>query len=93
MDGLISIQFVMKEELDIPLTLILMSRFLIQDKLGPFCRSAEDCAIILDNIRGKDPDDISSRDIPFGDPFEVDLTKLTVGYLNDSEKEVFLLLT
>ncbi|XP_057516631.1 uncharacterized protein LOC130797861 isoform X1 [Amaranthus tricolor] len=58
------------------------------DKLGPFCRSAEDCAIILDNIRGKDPDDLSSRDMPFSDAFAVDLTKLTVGYLDDSEKEV-----
>ncbi|KAK1391377.1 hypothetical protein POM88_010433 [Heracleum sosnowskyi] len=29
------------------------------DKLGPLCRSAADCAIILDSIRGKDPDDIS----------------------------------
>lgn len=57
------------------------------DKLGPFCRSAADCAIILDKIRGKDPDDLSSRDMPFGDPFDVDLTKLTVGYLEDSEEE------
>lgn len=66
----------------------LMSLLIKQDKLGPFCRSAADCAIILDNIRGKDPDDLSSRDMPFGDPFAVDLTKLTVGYLNDSEEEV-----
>ncbi|KAL6280779.1 hypothetical protein ACE6H2_017660 [Prunus campanulata] len=58
------------------------------DKLGPFCRSATDCAIILDAIRGKDPDDLSSRDILFGDPFSVDITKLTVGYLEDAEMEV-----
>ncbi|XP_024172835.1 glutamyl-tRNA(Gln) amidotransferase subunit A [Rosa chinensis] len=58
------------------------------DKLGPFCRSATDCAIILDAIRGKDPDDLSSRDIPFDDPFSVDITKLTVGYLEDAEMEV-----
>ncbi|KAJ8452200.1 hypothetical protein Cgig2_006005 [Carnegiea gigantea] len=58
------------------------------DKLGPFCRTAEDCAIILDIIRGKDPDDLSSSDMPFGDPFSVDISKLTVGYLEDAEKEV-----
>lgn len=58
------------------------------DKLGPFCRSAADCAIILDIIRGKDPDDLSSTDMPFSDPFSVDITKLTVGYLEDAEKEV-----
>lgn len=58
------------------------------DKLGPFCRSAVDCAIILDAIRGKDPDDQSSRDIPLDDPFSVDVTKLTVGFLDDADKEV-----
>ncbi|KAL3655359.1 hypothetical protein CASFOL_001145 [Castilleja foliolosa] len=58
------------------------------DKLGPFCRNAVDCAIVLDAIRGKDPDDLSSRNIPFSDPFAVDITKLNVGYLEDAEMEV-----
>ncbi|KAK6147932.1 hypothetical protein DH2020_018844 [Rehmannia glutinosa] len=58
------------------------------DKLGPFCRNAADCAIVLDAIRGKDPDDLSSRNIPFSDPFAVDITKLNVGYLEDAEMEV-----
>ncbi|KAJ7957144.1 Glutamyl-tRNA(Gln) amidotransferase subunit A [Quillaja saponaria] len=58
------------------------------DKLGPFCRTATDCSVILDAIRGKDPDDPSSRDTPLDDPFLVDITKLTVGYLEDAEMEV-----
>ncbi|XP_043720831.1 LOW QUALITY PROTEIN: putative amidase AmiD [Telopea speciosissima] len=58
------------------------------DKLGPFCRNAMDCAVILDAIRGKDLDDLSSRDVSFGDPFSIDITKLTVGYLEDAEMEV-----
>ncbi|KAH6781918.1 Amidase family protein [Perilla frutescens var. hirtella] len=58
------------------------------DKLGPFCRSAADCAVVLDIIRGKDAHDHSSRDIPFSDPFSVDITKLTVGYLDDAEMDV-----
>ncbi|XP_075101200.1 uncharacterized protein LOC107773602 isoform X1 [Nicotiana tabacum] len=58
------------------------------DKLGPFCRSAADCAVVLDAILGKDPDDLSSRDIALVDPFSVDITKLTVGYLEDADKEV-----
>ncbi|XP_062091485.1 uncharacterized protein LOC133797559 [Humulus lupulus] len=58
------------------------------DKLGPFCRDAADCAIVLDVIRGKDPNDMSSRDMPFEDPFSVDITKLRVGYLEDAEMEV-----
>nr|GLL21472.1 uncharacterized protein LOC109183004 isoform X1 [Ipomoea trifida] len=58
------------------------------DKLGPFCRDAADCAIVLDAIRGKDPDDLSSRNIPLSDPFSVDIKTLTVGYLKDAEMEV-----
>ncbi|KAL0441767.1 UNVERIFIED_CONTAM: Glutamyl-tRNA(Gln) amidotransferase subunit A [Sesamum radiatum] len=58
------------------------------DKLGPFSRDAAGCAVVLDVIRGKDPDDLSSRDIPFSDPFAVDITKLNVGYLEDAEMDV-----
>ncbi|KAG0493039.1 hypothetical protein HPP92_006437 [Vanilla planifolia] len=58
------------------------------DKVGPFCRSAADCAVIIDVIRGKDPKDPSSRFIPLDDPFSVDVRKLTVGYLEDAEMEV-----
>ncbi|KAH8486564.1 hypothetical protein H0E87_025539 [Populus deltoides] len=58
------------------------------DKLGPFCRSAEDCTVVLDTIRGKDPDDLSSRYIPLDDPFSVDIKRLTVGYTDDAEMEV-----
>ncbi|CAK7336879.1 unnamed protein product [Dovyalis caffra] len=58
------------------------------DKLGPFCRIAADCAIVLDAIRGKDPDDPSSRYVPLDDPFSVDIKRLTVGYTDDAEIEV-----
>ncbi|XP_039125202.1 glutamyl-tRNA(Gln) amidotransferase subunit A [Dioscorea cayenensis subsp. rotundata] len=58
------------------------------DKLGPFCRSAVDCAIVIDAVRGKDPDDLSSRVIFIKDPFSIDVSKLTVGYLEDAEMEV-----
>ncbi|KAJ7559388.1 hypothetical protein O6H91_04G083000 [Diphasiastrum complanatum] len=57
------------------------------DKLGPFCRSAADCAVILDIIRGKDPGDTSSKDIHLKDPFSIDVSKLTVGYLADADME------
>lgn len=32
------------------------------DKIGPMCRSAEDCALVLTAIAGKDPDDPSTLD-------------------------------
>ncbi|KAJ4979426.1 hypothetical protein NE237_010206 [Protea cynaroides] len=63
------------------------------DKLGPFCRSAMDCAVVLDAIRGKDLDDLSSKDVSLEDPFSIDITKLTVGYLEDADMEVVDVLT
>ncbi|GFZ03973.1 amidase family protein [Actinidia rufa] len=46
------------------------------DKLGQFCTSAADCTVVLDAIKGKDPDSLSSRNISLGDPFSVNITKL-----------------
>ncbi len=34
------------------------------DKLGPMCRTAEDCGLVLDAIAGRDPLDATSRDRP-----------------------------
>jgi aspartyl-tRNA(Asn)/glutamyl-tRNA(Gln) amidotransferase subunit A len=36
------------------------------DKLGPMCRSANDCALVFNAIAGKDPLDPSSKDRPRG---------------------------
>ncbi|HEV2765483.1 MAG TPA: amidase [Pyrinomonadaceae bacterium] len=36
------------------------------DKLGPMCRSAEDCQLVLSAVAGRDPLDPTSRDIPRG---------------------------
>lgn len=52
------------------------------------CRSASDCAILIDAIRGKDENDLSSRDVALQDPFQVDISKLTVGYLESADMEV-----
>jgi Asp-tRNA(Asn)/Glu-tRNA(Gln) amidotransferase A subunit family amidase len=35
------------------------------DKIGPMARTAEDCALVLDAIRGADPADPSTRDAAF----------------------------
>ncbi|XP_051178075.1 uncharacterized protein [Lolium perenne] len=63
------------------------------DKLGPICRTAVDCAIVLDTIRGTDAGDPSSREIALEDPFHVDITELTVGYLDSAEMEVVKVLS
>jgi Asp-tRNA(Asn)/Glu-tRNA(Gln) amidotransferase A subunit family amidase len=35
------------------------------DKIGPMCRSVEDCALVFDAIRGPDGQDPTIRDVPF----------------------------
>lgn len=35
------------------------------DKVGPLCRSVEDCAIVFNTIYGKDPKDLSLLEAPF----------------------------
>ncbi|WP_103019137.1 amidase [Salinibacter altiplanensis] len=57
------------------------------DKLGPIARSALDCAHVYDAIRGADPDDPASVDVPF--PFEAERSaaSLRVGYLHEAFEE------
>lgn len=54
------------------------------DKLGPMARSAEDCALVLDAIRGVDVGDPASIDMPFPYQQGVDVTDLRVGYLPEA---------
>jgi Asp-tRNA(Asn)/Glu-tRNA(Gln) amidotransferase A subunit family amidase len=61
------------------------------DKLGPICRSAEDCALVFDAIRGADPRDATTVDAPFDWTPDLDLRGLRVGYLHrgfESEGEL-----
>ena len=51
------------------------------DKIGPMCRTAEDCAIVLDAIKGPDGKDLAVPDnIPFNWDSEADVRSLRVGY-------------
>lgn len=52
-----------------------------QDKVGPFCRAAADCMLILDILRGHDPNDIAAQDVALPSPFDVDVSKLRLGVL------------
>jgi Asp-tRNA(Asn)/Glu-tRNA(Gln) amidotransferase A subunit family amidase len=51
------------------------------DKLGPICRSIEDCALVFHAIHGSDPLDSAAVDRPFHWPPTVDLKSLRVGYV------------
>jgi Asp-tRNA(Asn)/Glu-tRNA(Gln) amidotransferase A subunit family amidase len=54
------------------------------DKLGPMCRSAEDCATVLDAIIGADPRDPTAVDAPYGWNPSRPLDTIRVGYLKSA---------
>ena len=51
------------------------------DKIGPICRSIEDCALVLDAIYGADGRDETSLDVPFNWTPDTNISKLKIGYL------------
>jgi Asp-tRNA(Asn)/Glu-tRNA(Gln) amidotransferase A subunit family amidase len=51
------------------------------DKLGPICRSVEDCAAVLQAIHGPDGRDATVVDAPFRWDPDLDVKRLRVGYL------------
>ncbi|MBZ5533687.1 MAG: amidase [Acidobacteriia bacterium] len=52
------------------------------DKLGPLCRAAEDCALVLSAIYGPDGRDRTVHNAAFNWDAGVDWRKLKIGYLN-----------
>jgi len=54
------------------------------DKLGPICRSVEDCALVLDAIRGPDGKDGTVHDAAFNWDATVKPSSLRVGYLKSA---------
>ena len=58
------------------------------DKIGPMCRSVEDCALVFDAIRGPDGHDPTVVDEPFDWPKPARLDSLRIGYVaEDFEQE------
>lgn len=51
------------------------------DKIGPICRSAEDCAIVFNYIYGPDEGDPTLYDASFVYDQKLDMSKLKIGYL------------
>ncbi|HEY5825507.1 MAG TPA: amidase [Cyclobacteriaceae bacterium] len=51
------------------------------DKIGPICRSALDCAIVLDAIKGTDGIDKHVKNAAFNYSVKTDIKKLKIGYL------------
>ena len=51
------------------------------DKVGPMCRTVEDCALVLNAIHGSDDLDLTVIDLPFNWNAKTDARKLRMGYL------------
>lgn len=56
------------------------------DKIGPMCRSVEDCALVLNNIYGPDGKDGTVVDIPFNWDSNSDIKNLRVGYVKSASE-------
>ena len=54
------------------------------DKIGPMCRTVEDCAIVFNAIYGPDGVDQSLIDLPFNFNADVNLADLRIGYLKSA---------
>jgi len=59
------------------------------DKIGPICRTAEDCALVFDVIKGKDNQDQTLVDLPFNYNPKKQLSDLRIGYVEDYFKEKY----
>jgi len=53
------------------------------DKIGPICRSADDCALVFDVIRGPDGIDRTVVDKAFNYNFNTDIKNLKIAYLKN----------
>jgi Asp-tRNA(Asn)/Glu-tRNA(Gln) amidotransferase A subunit family amidase len=53
------------------------------DKIGPLCRSVEDCALVLEAVRGPDNEDLAVVDMPFNWNGNRSIDGLRVGFLED----------
>jgi Asp-tRNA(Asn)/Glu-tRNA(Gln) amidotransferase A subunit family amidase len=58
-----------------------------QDRLGPICRYAEDCALVMSAIAKPDNRDLSVSELPFNWNAQLDVKKLRVGYIKDAFDE------
>jgi Asp-tRNA(Asn)/Glu-tRNA(Gln) amidotransferase A subunit family amidase len=58
-----------------------------QDRLGPLCRYAEDCAVVMSVIAKPDGRDLSVSELPFNWNSKLDIRKVRVGYLKDAFDE------
>lgn len=54
------------------------------DKLGPICRTVEDCALVFEAIHGADGKDPTARTLPFHWNPDMPLSQIRVGYFKSA---------
>ena len=54
------------------------------DKIGPMCRSVDDCALVYSIIKGTDGEDHSVVDVPFQVPVKKELKSLRIGFVESA---------
>jgi Asp-tRNA(Asn)/Glu-tRNA(Gln) amidotransferase A subunit family amidase len=59
------------------------------DKIGPICRSVEDCALVFNAIYGPDEKDLTVLDHPFNWDPSLELNSIRVGYLQQDFDEEY----
>jgi len=59
------------------------------DKVGPLCRTVEDCAVVFEAIRGPDRLDLTVGEYPFPYQPDLDLGTLRCGYLAAAFEEEY----
>lgn len=57
------------------------------DKIGPICRTVDDCGLLLDAIHGADPRDPSAVDRDYVWPTARKMSTVRVGYFDDTRGE------
>jgi len=57
------------------------------DKIGPICRTVEDCALVLAAIHGPDGHDLTVTDYPFNWNPSLDVSRLRIGYVKSAFDE------
>jgi Asp-tRNA(Asn)/Glu-tRNA(Gln) amidotransferase A subunit family amidase len=59
------------------------------DKIGPICRSVEDCALVLNAMYGPDGHDVTTIDAPFDWNPATPLASLRIGYVKSEFERTF----
>ncbi len=58
------------------------------DKLGPICRSVEDCAMVMQSIFGPDGEDLAVRNAAFNWNADFDWKRLRIGYFKSEFESI-----